>query len=306
MVNTFRQGARAAFVSLCLAAAAPLLADAPSETSESSAAKVPKSLINWENNVFFWSATAEGGFIGFLYNEIQFGRNNGQRLYNYLTEGNQDQLYFFLRFSGDLSFKAGNTQHTFVFLYQPLQIRSVGSVLGSDLVVEDVTFNQGVPLSVLFGFDFYRISYLFDFVGDTENELAIGLSLQIRNANIEFSSLNGNTSLVNTDIGPVPALKFRAKYRFPIGLFIGTEIDGVIAPVPGPDDGMGPYFGSILDASIRAGYRLPMGTDLFFNVRYLGGGANVAVPGDDGVITDLDYTFNLIHTLTFSLGLTLQ
>ena len=59
--------------------------------------------------------------------------------------------------------------------------------------------------------------------------MAIGLSLQMRNASIRFASYDGDLFRINQGVGPVPIFKFRTRLPFNNGLWFGSEIDGFYA-----------------------------------------------------------------------------
>ncbi len=103
----------------------------------------------------------------------------------------------------------------------PLAVRLVGE---TDDVFDYVT--QGGQ-EILF--PFYRLSYLYDFARAENLELALGLSLQVRNASIRWESTDGQSFVASQDLGPVPIVKFRAEYAFPggrvPGAFVGFEAD---------------------------------------------------------------------------------
>ncbi|MBN1837100.1 MAG: hypothetical protein JW820_14690, partial [Spirochaetales bacterium] len=169
------------------------------------------------------------------------------------------------------------------------------------------------PLVLRYGFDFFRLSYLYDFLKDPRNELAVGASLQIRDAVITFAQpadpALGEEAKIREqgNVGPVPALKFRAKYYVSPRAWLGTEIDGIYAQgrgFVGSTEVEAGFKGAILDASLRAGFSPRENLDTFLNLRYLGGGA-------EGTSTDYEgpgdgYTKNWLHAFSVSLGVTLR
>lgn len=235
----------------------------------------------------------ELGFLAVLKHDLQFGKSG--TYFSLAHEGGQDNLFFVWRASIEAEFLR---QHTLTFLYQPLQL-DTSVQLRKDLVVDDTTFAAGTPLRMSYGFPFYRLSYLYDFFDDDKRELAIGVSVQIRNATINYLSGDGSVLKAYRDIGVVPLLKARGRYNFDNGMFAGFEIDGIYAPISGINGSDNEVVGSLLDASVRVGVKLPYRTEAFLNVRYLGGGAvgqSDPEPFKDG------YTKNWLHFLTVSLG----
>jgi len=88
-------------------------------------------------------------------------------------------------------------------------------------------FRAETPLNSTYGFPFWRISYLYDFLRRRGDEVSIGVSLQIRDATITFTSADGTLRADRRDVGPVPTLKFRGRWGFESGVWWGTEIDGI-------------------------------------------------------------------------------
>lgn len=238
----------------------------------------------------------EIGFLGVLDHQIQFGENTTYFSYN--QDGGQDILFPITRLSLDMNL---SPRHTLVLLYQPLDIVS-REILDEAITIDQVTFAAGTAMEFRYSFPFYRVSYLYDFIENEIDELAIGLSLQIRNTTIEFLNLDGTQIVRNSNIGPVPIIKFRARHNNTDGSWYGTEIDGFYAPVSYINGSDNEVVGAILDASVRYGWQLMDAGEAFLNVRYLGGGA-VGSSDDDGRGAADGYTKNWLHFLTVSVGL---
>lgn len=245
-----------------------------------------------------WSLGAELGFLAVVSHIVQFG-DDGTR-FDYREEGGQDTLFLFFRLSTDLKFKG---RHAITFLYQPLKLNGE-TVLAEDTVFDGVTFPQGTPLNSVYGFPFWRISYSYDFLRRRGDEVSLGFGLQIRNATITFTSADGTLRADRRDVGPVPLIKFRGRWGFDNGVWWGTEIDGIYAPISGINGSDEEITGAFLDASLRVGYDFTEKVSAFFNVRYLGGGAEGTeqdpTPPSDG------FTKNWLHFITFSIGVELR
>jgi len=259
-----------------------------SESSE------PLPLINSGNNWYKLQGGFELGFLDVLSHKIQFGSNGTQ--FDYVSEGGQDILFPFSRLTAEMSM---GDRHSLIFLIQPLDVRTE-ALLGRNIVVDDLSFPEDTPLELRYLFNFYRLSYLYDFSKAKDKELAIGLSLQIRNASISFKSANGELFRINNNVGPVPIFKFRGKYPFDNGLWLGTEIDGFYASGKYITGSSNDFEGAILDASLRFGFELTKYLDTYVNIRYIGGGAKGTEkdspgPGDG-------FTDNWLKTLSVSLG----
>lgn len=245
---------------------------------------------------FNLSGTIEAGFVGVMDHKIKFSKNG--TYFDYDKDGGQNVLFFAKRFSLDLSI---SKKHIVTLLYQPLLLEST-DILRDDLVIDNETFEQGTPMRFTYGFPFYRISYMYDFKHADKNELALGISFQIRNATISFESLDGEKLRVQKDIGPVPIIKFRYKKYLNEKFFIGTEADGFYAPISYLNGSDTEVTGAILDASLRAGMVVNTKSEVFFNSRYLGGGA-VGESRDERDLGD-GYVKNWLHFLNISVGFT--
>jgi hypothetical protein len=245
----------------------------------------------------------ETGLTGFFSHKIQFGASG--TYFDYVADGGQDIWFPFRRLSGDILI---GPRHRLVFLYQPIDVRTE-ILLSRDIAVDEAIFKAGTPMELRYGFDFYRLSYLFDFVPDPRNELAAGASLQVRDAVITFAAKSGGADQLRTEqgIGPVPALKFRLKRYLTGMVWVGSEIDGVYAAgkgATGSTEVSNDFVGALLDASVRGGFSPKENIDVFLNVRYLGGGAEGTQTDDTG--PGDGYTKNWLHAYSVALGLTVR
>ena len=258
---------------------------------------------NSRDSFFGFESSVEIGFFGFFYHKVQFGDSG--TYFDYVKDGGQDVWFPFRRLSGDVLL---GSRHRLVFLVQPIDIRTEVPVPAGGLTVVDADFAPGTAIELRYGFDFYRLSYLYDLFKDPRNELAVGASLQIRDAVITFSGVDDGTreDIVRSqrDVGPVPALKFRAKYYLNNFVWLGSEIDGIYAAGRGVTGSftVDPKFvGAIIDASLRAGFTPRPPVDVFLNLRYLAGGAE----GRDENDPD-QYVKNWLHAFSVSLGVTVR
>lgn len=228
---------------------------------------------------------------------IQFGRNGTE--FDYVKDGGQDVLFPTTRLSVEGFWKR---RHGLIFLYQPIDLRTE-ETLREDLLVDNVRFPAGTAMNFRYGFDFYRVSYLYNFLNDRENdELSLGGSLQLRNAIIDFTSADGLLRRSNRDVGPVPAVKSRGRWHVSESAWLGYEADGMYAPVKYINGGKSDVVGAILDFSLRAGYKVAPPLDVFFNFRYLGGGATGTSKSDAARGPGDGYTSNWLHFLTSTVG----
>ena len=256
--------------------------------------------LNDPDNFYQISTVFETGFIGVVSHHIQFGQTG--TVFDYVKECGQRNLYLFKRYSVEVLLKPS---HAFIFLYQPLDVRTE-ALLYQDLVVDSLLFPSGTPMNFRYGFDFFRVSYLYDFAKDPLAELAFGLSFQIRNAAISFASQDGKLFRVNQNIGPVPILKFR--WRQPVGKggWLGAEADGFYASGRYITGSANDFMGAIFDVSLRYGFKINKSLDGFFNVRYLGGGARGTQKDKSPNYPGDGFADNWLNTLSFTLGFTLK
>jgi len=271
------------FITLIAAAATPAVA----------------SWLNDPENTFEVRLAPEIGFLGVLKHTIQFGQQGTK--FDYVADGGQDILFPYRRMSAELHLKP---RHTIVLLYQPIDVRTETYLL-APLVLDTDTFPAGTAMNLRYGFDFYRVSYQYDFWPEPDRELAVGLSMQVRDASISFVPKDGSNARVYQDLGPVPILRFRG--RLPIGgsSWVGTEIDGFYAQgkvVTGSSNVESSFRGAILDASLRYGLSLNESVDAFINARYIGGGASGQQSEPEIANTD-GYTDNWLGTFSLSVGM---
>ena len=157
----------------------------------------------------------------------------------------------------------------------------------------------------MYNFPFYRFSYLRELTkNDGKFKFAIGGTLQIRNATISFESTVGEHYTDNRGIGPVPALKIRSRLELSECFYSELEADGIYAPVSYLNGSDNEIVGAILDASVRFGAEVNVLTNMFLNIRYLGGGATGTDTGD--VWPGDGYVKNWLNFLNISAGFVLK
>jgi hypothetical protein len=259
----------------------------------------PIGFFNKGTRPVYFSTSVELGFFGFFDHKIQF--SEGNTYFDYVEDGGQDVLFPFKRISADITVRS---KHIITFLIQPIDVRT--QVLLTDAIsVDNVDFGPNMPVDLRYGFDYYRVSYMYDFWTGPFRELAFGASLQFRDAVIDFASQDGTKFVGNRNVGPVPILKFRFREQLTHSLWIGAEADGFYASfkvLNGSTEAE--VTGLILDSSIRLGIRPVDYFDAFINLRYLGGGAEgtsskTTLPGDG-------YTKNFLHAFSVSLGVQMR
>ena len=248
----------------------------------------------------------EIGFVAVLQHLYQSG--TGGTMFNFVTQGGQDILFPFQRYAADVVLGG---RHIVTLLYQPLTLntQTVVPLTFGTLTVGGVPFLAGTPLELKYGFDFWRASYLYDFAKSPDTILGAGLSLQIRNASIVFSSADGLQSTVQQNIGPVPILKVRAAHEFSPRFGLDFEADGFYASSAFFNGSANPFKGWVWDAALTASTSFAPGARAFLVVRSIGGGAegNNAYDYESWTTSAPNSpTYNELATLAVSLGFTLQ
>ncbi|HGJ67428.1 TPA: hypothetical protein ENS27_18855 [bacterium] len=257
-----------------------------------------RSLINKPDNWYQANLSLELGFLDVLSHKIQFGSDGS--VFDYVKEGSQDVLFPYSRISADIKL---NKRHNITLLIQPFDIQTK-TILEKDIVIDAQKFSAMTPIDLRYGFTFYRLSYLYDLWKADDRELGFGLSFQLRNATIEFASADGKLLRSNRNVGPVPIFKFRMKYPFGNGFWVGSEIDGFYASGKYITGSENDFEGAILDASVRTGFELTDYLDGFLNIRYIGGGAKGTENDYDGFGDG--FTDNWLKTMSISVGFTLK
>lgn len=237
----------------------------------------------------------ELGYSAVISHKIQSGQAGTQ--FDYVKNGGQDILFPFAR--AEVSLRTSE-QDRFIFLYQPIELNT-RTVMRQKLQVDDVAFEVGTPVDFKYSFPFYRFSWLRDIGALDATKIALGASLQLRNARIEFTSSDGKTHSSNRDVGPVPIFKFQSRTQLTNETWWGTDIDTIYVPVKYLNGGRSDVVGSFHDVSVKLGFPIVSWLDAAFVTRYIGGGAKGTSknpdPGTDG------YNNNQIDTLNFSLAL---
>lgn len=240
---------------------------------------------------------AEYGFLDVVTHTAQFSESGSE--IDYVAEGGQENLYPFLRLA--LRFDVAE-RHKFSILYQPLSLVT-RETTDRDLLIDEQTFPAGTPVKFVYDFPFYRAGYLYAFTEeDSPFFFGAGAALQIRNANIQFQSLDGTLLRTNRDVGLVPLVKLDAGYRVTDYFWIEALVDGIYAPIRYLNLSDTDVEGAFIDANLR-GLFTPQGfAGIYANVRYLAGGAegtsDTEGPGDG-------FVSNWLQFITVSLGFTL-
>jgi len=251
--------------------------------------------------VFF---EVETGLFGVLSHTYQTGRTEeGASNFDFVAQGGQDILFPFDRYVAGLTI---NEKHKIGLLYQPLTVNT-DVTFREDVLMDSTLFSAGTPMEIKYGFPFYRFTYSYRFVNRERFQLAAGLALQARNANIVFKAVDGSAMTVANNTGPVPSINLYGKYTFPAGMYMSLDATGLYASSAIINGASFAFEGSILDASLRAGYPLRKGLDVFANLRFLGGTSKgeSQYPDRNWSESNERYGENYLSTMSFTLGLSI-
>jgi hypothetical protein len=126
------------------------------------------------------------------------------------------------------------------------------------------TFEAGVPLSALYQFNTYRLTYAVPlFVGAAPDlwNFRLGGTLAIRDAQTRLQQPGLRTNYVN--YGPVPLLYAYSAWRLTDAWRFESDLDGF--PAPGG--------GGLVDTSVRVVWLASHHASVFLGLRYQAGGA---------------------------------
>ncbi|MCK6504464.1 hypothetical protein L6R53_13855 [Myxococcota bacterium] len=241
----------------------------------------------------------EAGFLGVLSHGLQ--QDSGGTWFDLKRDGGQGTLFPFFRLAADLRLAR---RHHVDLVMQPLDLRTEVH-LQEDLVVDQATFPADSAVDIRYGFDFYRASYRYDLLPSPRSELSVGGGLQLRDADILFTSADGAVRRENRDVGPVPLLAVQGERRFRDGTWLGAELSGFYANIKVLNGSTRTSVeGAIYDAALKVGFDVHGPVDSWLNLRALGGGAEGTSQNPDG--PGDGFTKNWLHTVTVSLGLALD
>lgn len=204
----------------------------------------------------------EVGAAYLFQNDGRYGANGTS--YTAAEVGQQRNLAVALR----LAIEARIARHTLIATWAPLDL-TTRTTLTRDLTFQTTTFADKTVVDHRYLFDGYRLSYLFGLVQGSRFTLGVGASVQIRNASVEFRTVDTTPAVfaVERDIGVVGA--FRVRARFDAGvLYAQADVDFFNT------FGLGLPAG-IHDVALTLGIPVIPGLDFLLRLRLVGGGANV-------------------------------
>lgn len=241
----------------------------------------------------------EAGFLGVLSHKLQ--QDSGGTYFDLKRDGGQGTLFPFYRLAADLTL--GGRHHVDLVL-QPLDLRTEVH-LEEDLEVDLALFPADSAVDIRYGFDFYRALYRYDLLRARQEELSLGGGLQLRDADIIFTSADGTLRRENRGVGPVPLLTLQWERRFDDGYWLGLDATGFYANISVLNGSTKTDIeGAIYEGSLKAGFDVRGPVDSWLNLRVLGGGAEGTSQDPDG--PGDGFTKDWLHTATVSLGLALD
>jgi hypothetical protein len=249
----------------------------------------------------------ETGVVKVLFHEYRSGPEATNPVFDYVNQGGQEILFPYQRLSVD--FHLG-TENIVTLLYQPLTLttRTVAQKNGTAAVSVDGVDFASLPLDLIYGFDFWRASWLYNFAQGRGEILGAGVSLQARNASISFTSTDGSKRAISQNLGLVPILKTRWAHWFTPDFGLDTTADGFYASSALFNGATKPFEGWIWDVSVSAKTRLLPGAIGFATVRSIGGGARGenAYSTTQATVSTNPQSYNALATAAFTLGLELE
>ncbi|MDZ7820426.1 MAG: hypothetical protein U5N26_00675 [Candidatus Marinimicrobia bacterium] len=246
----------------------------------------------------------ETGLFSVLNHRYQVGREEeGATNFDFVNQGGQDILLPFDRYTAGLTI---NGRHRIGLLYQPLTVNT-DVTFREDVMVDSVLFTAGTPMELKYGFPFYRFTYSYTFLDREHLRMAGGAALQARNASIVFKAVDGSGLVVAQNVGPVPSFYLCGRYTADSGWYVSLDATGLYASSAVINGANFDFEGSLLDASLRTGYPLRKGMEVFGNLRFLGGTSRgeSQYPAESWSVTEERYGENLLGTMAFTLGISI-
>jgi hypothetical protein len=196
-----------------------------------------------------WFFDFETGLALPGYNDVRIPRDTGTPFS--LSEDLRADLTYFFRVRLGYQW---NSRHTLSVLAAPLRISASGKVDKEILFFEE-TFPANVPLSGVYKFNSYRLTYCYDFLRKEKWRAGIGFTAKIRDAAIKIEG-DGRSSN-KTNVGFVPLINFRVLWQFHKDWGLLFEGDAAAASQGRAEDVLLALQYRLNDQlSLRAGYRI--------------------------------------------------
>lgn len=196
-----------------------------------------------------WSIDLEGGLAVSGYNDVRIPGNTGTKIS--LSEDLEAESTGFVRGRFTLGLGA---RHQLSFLVAPLRFESFGT-LNRDVDFNGKRFAAGVPLTSLYRFDSYRVTYRYTWLNNDRIKAGIGFTGKVRDASIRLDNGAVQSERVNT--GFVPLINFAFDWRLGSGLGLLIEGDALAAPQGRAEDVLLAVYGDVDERlRLRLGYRI--------------------------------------------------
>lgn len=216
-----------------------------------------------------WFFDFENGLALSGYNDVRVPKDSGTA-FSLSGDLKTDPSYFF-RVRLGYHWRSG---HNISFFASPFRLRAAG-VVNREILFFGETFSPDTPLTGVYKFNSYRLTYRYDLLRRGRWCVGIGLTAKIRDAAIKVEG--GGKSANKTNVGFVPLIHFRVLWQFHKDWGMLLEGDAAAARQ-----------GRAEDVLLALQYRLSGHLALKAGYRILEGGANV----------EEVYNFALIHFIS--------
>lgn len=211
-------------------------------------------------------AEYETGPAAILQNDARYGPTGTD--YSAADVNQQATLYRTQRLS--LEARLGE-RHGLILLWAPFDI-ATRVALPKDIDFRGEVFPAGTVVDSRYQFEGYRGSYLYRLVHGERLTWELGASVQLRNALVSLSTVDGTRYAKESDIGLVGALKTRLRYTLPSQVWVGLEADALST-----FGLLGNTRGGLYDVALTLGLPLSAkrAVHAYARLRLFGGGAEV-------------------------------
>ncbi|MBN1826424.1 MAG: hypothetical protein JW958_09165 [Candidatus Eisenbacteria bacterium] len=215
----------------------------------------------------------EGGAVWFGRNDVRIPGDEGTEfdMTELTGEGPASSFRLYATY-------AFNERHALRLAYAPLSIEGTGT-LDREVFFVASTFEKGAPVTGLYRFDTYRVTYRWTFHRSAKWRWGLGGALLVRDAEIELK--RGEIAETKENVGLVPLLHLHGAYLVNESFSLALDALGAAAPQ-----------GRAIDAALRLAYERPSGWRVFAGYRTLEGGAD----------NDSVYTFAWLHYAVAGIG----
>lgn len=197
----------------------------------------------------------EGGAVWQLRNDLQRPQVEGATRVSLDEIDQGPESYYRIE-----AYYRTSSNHAFRALYAPFELE-VSNTPTSSIRYNDQDFNAGEPVTYLFKFNSYRLTYYYAFWGHGESQFNLGFTAKVRDAETRLTQ--GTTETVYDNVGFVPLLYL--EYQTPIGSnwMFHFNFDGLAG---GP--------GRAFDFAFKLRRKLGQSSTLGIGTRTLEGGAD--------------------------------